>query len=68
MKTISKEEDRPLFREKSEKSRLTRAEYDRKFVRAGHKPGSKVCDHKHYSFEKHGRYCMCGTIMCDPGD
>jgi len=47
---------------------LTRAEYDQKFVKAGHEPGSKTCDHKHYSFEKHGRYCTCGTIMCDFGD
>lgn len=43
-------------------------EIERKFVGLGHQPENKSCDHKHYSFEKHGRHCTCGTIMVDFGD
>jgi hypothetical protein len=28
----------------------------------------KKCDHKHYSFAKHGRVCTCGAMMKDWGD
>lgn len=44
------------------------AEYDKKFVRAGHQAENRLCDHKHYRFEQHGRICTCGTMMCDFGD
>jgi hypothetical protein len=38
------------------------------FLRAGHRPENRSCDHKHYDFKKHGRYCTCGSIMVDFGD
>ncbi len=41
---------------------------DEKFVAAGHKPENTSCNHKQWKFEKHGRYCPCGTIMIDFGD
>ena len=27
-----------------------------------------TCDHKHWTFEKHGRRCSCGAWMVDFGD
>ena len=41
---------------------------DAGFIRAGHRPENKNCDHLHWVFDKHGRYCTCGTSMFDPGD
>lgn len=26
------------------------------------------CDHRHYEFKIHGRFCDCGALMADPGD
>jgi len=28
----------------------------------------KLCNHSHYSFDKHGRVCTCGVFMADFGD
>jgi hypothetical protein len=39
-----------------------------KFRRMGHPPENKNCNHSGYSYEKHGRYCPCGTVMHDFGD
>jgi hypothetical protein len=39
-----------------------------KFLRAGHQPESKTCNHSHYNFKTHGRVCTCGTTMVDFGD
>lgn len=44
------------------------AAYDLKFVRAGHEAENRLCNHSHYDFKKHGRFCTCGTVMCDFGD
>ena len=41
---------------------------DEKFIRAGHQPENTGCDHTLWKFEKHGRYCPCGTVMIDFGD
>ena len=27
-----------------------------------------TCNHKHYSFDQHGRRCTCGELMVDFGD
>lgn len=45
-----------------------RVTVDKKFVVAGHEPEDISCNHLHWEFRKHGRYCTCGTIMSDPGD
>ncbi len=47
---------------------LGAADYDQKFVVAGHNAENRLCDHSHYNFREHGRNCTCGTIMNDPGD
>lgn len=47
---------------------MARGRIDRSFVAAGHHPEYRTCDHKHYRFYLHGRYCTCGTCMVDPGD
>ena len=41
---------------------------DEKFVRAGHESENRACNHAQWSFQKHGRYCPCGTCMVDFGD
>lgn len=41
---------------------------EQKFVKLGYQPENKSCDHRHYEFKKHGRYCTFGTIMADFGD
>lgn len=42
---------------------------DQVFVRAGHRPENRSCDHKHWrGVSVDGRYCSCGTCMFDPGD
>jgi hypothetical protein len=43
-------------------------ETEKKFRAAGHKPENKDCDHQHWKFDVHGRYCTCGTVMVDFGD
>ena len=43
-------------------------EAEEKFLRAGHKPEDRACDHSRWNFTEHGRYCPCGTIMMDFGD
>lgn len=45
-----------------------RAVIDKKFVATGHTPEDTSCNHMHWEFAKHGRYCTCGTVMMDPGD
>jgi hypothetical protein len=45
-----------------------RVAVDKKFVAAGHTPEDITCNHLHYRFKEHGRYCTCGTAMCDFGD
>ncbi len=47
---------------------LSAADYDQKFVGAGHNAENRLCDHSHYNFREHGRNCTCGTIMNYPGD
>lgn len=29
---------------------------------------ARKCDHSHWRFVRHGRYCTCGALMSDPGD
>jgi hypothetical protein len=41
---------------------------DLNYVAKGYPAENRLCDHKHYRFNEHGRYCSCGTQMCDPGD
>lgn len=46
-----------------------RREIDARFIRAGHAPENRACDHKHWrSASQDGRYCSCGTCMVDFGD
>jgi hypothetical protein len=43
-------------------------EAEAKLRAAGHKPENTTCNHEHWTFDKYGRYCTCGTIMLDLGD
>lgn len=46
-----------------------RERIDQAFIRAGHRPEKRHCDHKHWrSVRQDGRYCSCGTAMVDFGD
>lgn len=37
--------------------------------RSGHSGSpNELCDHKNWTFEKHGRVCPCGVFMVDFGD
>lgn len=56
------------MRQLSAVQEAARKKIDDAFVRAGHKPENTECDHRQYDFEKHGRYCPCGTVMVDFGD
>ena len=47
---------------------LEQIEAEGKFQRAGHMPENPECDHKHWDFRTHVRYCPCGTVMVDFGD
>ncbi|MDO8451526.1 MAG: hypothetical protein Q7S76_01520 [bacterium] len=42
--------------------------YDLRRVKAGDEAENRLCDHRLYSFQKHGRICPCGTMMVDFGD
>lgn len=48
---------------------IERDRIDELFIKAGHRPENRNCDHKQWrSVRKDGRYCSCGTCMFDPGD
>lgn len=48
---------------------IERDRTDRLFVRAGHRPENRSCDHQQWrSVRLDGRYCKCGTCMVDFGD
>ena len=50
-------------------SELERDRIDRQFIRLGHRPEVRSCDHKQWQgMGKSGRYCACGTCMVDLGD
>ena len=41
---------------------------EEQFRRAGHAAENPNCDHTQWDWNKHGRYCTCGTPMVDLGD
>ena len=40
---------------------------EQKLMKLGHEPENRHCNHSHWSFEKHGTHCTCGTVMEDCG-
>ena len=52
----------------SRRRTLAQIEIEQKFMRAARKVKNTNCDHKHYNFKEHGRFCTCGTAMSDLGN
>ncbi len=58
----------PMSYQEQQAWQSKRAIIDQKFMVAGHEPEDPSCNHLHWRFRLHGRYCTCGSIMCDHGD
>ena len=58
----------PMSYQAQQSFQSERTAADSKFVAAGHTTEDTGCNHLHWNFDKHGRYCTCGTCICDFGD
>lgn len=66
--TMKQQISQQIERQLNDHSTKATVTIDQKFIKAGHKPENTSCDHAHYKFKEHGRYCTCGTIIVDFGD